>query len=145
MSTNSDSNTGVDVSMAGLVLQVIVLVAFIVAFVDYMVRYWRSGQAQTFGWRMTAFFVGLSAAIILILTRCIYRVAELREGYDGDLIKHEIPFIILEGIVIVLAAVALCFGHPGLVFNKSEVTNSVSQTEKGVASGSESNNSAIRH
>ncbi|KAI1052212.1 Envelope glycoprotein gp160 [Fusarium irregulare] len=137
MSTESDSQVGVDVSMAGLVLQVVVLVAFIAAFSDYMIRYWRSGQAQAFGWRMTAFFLGLSTSIILILTRCIYRVAELREGYDGDLIKHEIPFIILEGVVIVLAAVALCFGHPGLVFNKSEVTNSVSQVEKGVTSGSD--------
>jgi len=137
MSTESDSQVGVDVSMAGLVLQVVVLVAFIAAFSDYMIRYWRSGQAQAFGWRMTAFFLGLSASIILILTRCIYRVAELREGYDGDLIKHEVPFIILEGVVIVLAAVALCFGHPGLVFNKSEVTNSVSQVEKGVTSGSD--------
>ncbi|KAJ4141555.1 Envelope glycoprotein gp160 [Fusarium equiseti] len=137
MSTESDSQVGVDVSMAGLVLQVVVLVAFIAAFSDYMIRYWRSGQAQAFGWRMTAFFLGLSASIILILTRCIYRVAELREGYDGDLIKHEVPFIILEGIVIVLAAVALCFGHPGLVFNKSEITNSVSQVEKGVTSGSD--------
>ncbi|CAF3469251.1 unnamed protein product [Fusarium graminearum] len=139
MSTESSSTAGVDISMAGLALQVIVLVAFIAAFADYMIRYWRSGKAQAFGWRMTAFFVGLSAAIILILARCIYRVAELREGYDGELIKHEIPFIILEGVVIVLAAIALFFGHPGLVFNKSEVTNSVSQTEKGVASGSDNN------
>ncbi|KAM0363366.1 hypothetical protein ACHAO7_001665 [Fusarium culmorum] len=139
MSTESSSTAGVDISMAGLALQVIVLVAFIAAFSDYMIRYWRSGKAQAFGWRMTAFFVGLSAAIILILARCIYRVAELREGYDGELIKHEIPFIILEGVVIVLAAIALFFGHPGLVFNKSEVTNSVSQTEKGVTSGSDTN------
>ncbi|KAF5024458.1 hypothetical protein F66182_3467 [Fusarium sp. NRRL 66182] len=140
MSTESDSDVGVDVSMAGLVLQVIILVAFIAAFADYMIRYLRSGQAKAFGWRLSTFFAGLSAAIILILTRCIYRVAELREGYDGELIKHEIPFIILEGVVIVLAAIALCFGHPGLVFNKGEVTNAVSQTEKGVTSSSASNN-----
>ncbi|RGP81133.1 rta1 like family [Fusarium longipes] len=140
MSTTPGNTTGVDVSMAGLALQVIVLVAFIAAFSDYMIRYWRSGRAQAFGWRMIAFFLGLSAAIILILTRCIYRVAELRDGYSGDLIKHEIPFIILEGVVIVLAAVSLFFGHPGLVFNKPEITNAVSQTEKGVTSGSDINN-----
>ncbi|KAM0436719.1 hypothetical protein ACHAPT_002430 [Fusarium lateritium] len=132
MSTSSDSSLGVDISMAGLILQVIVLFLFIVTFADYMFRYWRSGHASNFGWRLNTFFAGLSASIILILTRCIYRVAELREGYDGELIKHEIPFIILEGVVIVLAAVALCFGHPGLVFNKPEYTNSVSQSEKGV-------------
>ncbi|KAM0562070.1 hypothetical protein ACHAPJ_002514 [Fusarium lateritium] len=140
MSTSDDGDVGVDVSMAGLALQVIVLVAFIAAFADYMIRYLMSGQAKTFNWRLKTFFLGLSASIILILTRCIYRVAELREGYDGDLIKHEIPFIILEGIVIVLAGLALCFGHPGLVFNKSEVLNSVSQTEKGATSSSDSNN-----
>ncbi|KAF4457496.1 hypothetical protein F53441_546 [Fusarium austroafricanum] len=140
MSTSSDNNVGVDVSMAGLVLQVVVLVAFIAAFSDYMIRYVRSNQAKAFTWREIAFFAGLSSSIILVLTRCIYRVAELREGYDGDLIKHEIPFIILEGVVIVLAAVALFFGHPGLVFNKPQVISSVSQTEKGVAAGSDSNN-----
>ncbi|UPK89664.1 hypothetical protein LCI18_000599 [Fusarium solani-melongenae] len=131
MSTSSDNDVGVDISMAGLILQVIILFLFIVAFSDYMIRYWRSGRAANFGWRLKAFFAGLSAAIILILTRCIYRVAELKDGYDGELIKHEIPFIILEGVMIVLAAIALCFGHPGLVFNKPEYTNAVSESEKG--------------
>ncbi|KAF4995796.1 hypothetical protein FDECE_12683 [Fusarium decemcellulare] len=131
MSTSSDSNVGVDVSMAGLILQVIVLVLFIIAFVDYMFRYWRSGRGSSFSWRLNAFFAGLSASILLILTRCVFRVAELQDGYDGDLIKHEIPFIILEGAVIVLAALALCWGHPGLVFNKQERINSSDSVEMG--------------
>jgi hypothetical protein len=114
LSTSDDSQIGVDISMAGLILQVIVIVAFVVAFADYMVRYWRSGHMDSFGWRVKAFFVGLAASIILILTRCIYRVAELQDGYSGELITHEIPFIILEGVVIVLASIALMWGHPGL-------------------------------
>ncbi|KAM5351246.1 hypothetical protein ACJ41O_003969 [Fusarium nematophilum] len=137
LSTESDSEggaqTGVDISMAGLALQVIVIFFFIVAFGDYMFRYLRSGRASSFGWRLNTFFAGLTASILLILARCAYRVAELREGYDGDLIKHEIPFIILEGVVIVLACLALCFGHPGLVFNKHERTVTSSDSEKGVS------------
>ncbi|KYK60204.1 RTA1 like protein family [Drechmeria coniospora] len=122
MSTNSDGqdNTGVDISMAGLALQVIVLTAFVVCFADYMIRYWRSGRTAAFTWRIKAFFAGLSVAITLILARCAYRVAELRDGYRGELIKEEVPFIILEGVFIVLASMALFFGHPGLVFKRDE-------------------------
>ncbi|KAF4982340.1 hypothetical protein FZEAL_2016 [Fusarium zealandicum] len=142
LSTSSDnSDLGVDLSMAGLVLQVVVLVIFIATFGDYMFRYLRSGRAAHFHWRLIAFFAGLCTAIILVLARCIYRVAELREGYDGDLIKHEIPFILLEGVVIVLAAVALFFGHPGLVFNKTERL-STADTEKGTVNSSTNGSSS---
>ena len=122
LSTNSSSGdrSGVNVSMAGLVLQVIVLTAFTACFADYMIRYWRSGRRIGPGRRLTVFFVGLASAIILILVRCAYRVAELRDGYNGELIKEEVPFIILEGVLILLASVALCFGHPGSVFDRKQ-------------------------
>jgi len=120
MSTNSDGSNdlGVDISQAGLSLQVIVLSAFIIAFADYMLRYVRSGRSSGFGWRLKAFFSGLTTATFLILARCAYRVAELRDGYDGNLIKEEAPFIVLEGVFVVLAAGALCFGHPGLALER---------------------------
>ncbi|KPM42699.1 hypothetical protein AK830_g3899 [Neonectria ditissima] len=139
-STDGD-DIGIDISMAGLVLQVIVIVLFIICFVDYMWRYWRSGHAARFTWRLQTFFAGLSAAIILILVRCTYRVAELREGYDGDLIKHEIPFIVLEGVMVILAAGALCFGHPGLLIKPTDGNQTDSSNrEKGLGgSSSESN------
>ncbi|KAJ6446665.1 RTA1 like protein family [Purpureocillium lavendulum] len=132
MSTNSDGDnkTGVDVSMAGLALQVIVLTAFVACFADYMFRYWRSGRSSGFGWRITAFFLGLTTSIMLILARCAYRVAELRDGYDGELIKEEVPFIVLEGVLIVVAALALCFGHPGLVFDREAPRKSSRDSEE---------------
>lgn len=123
LSTNSgkggsSSNLGVDMSMAGLALQVVVLTAFIGAFADYMIRYLRVHGTSSFTWRDQTFFAGLTAASLLILTRCAYRVAELKDGYNGKLIREETPFIILEGGVIALAAFSLCFGHPGLVFDR---------------------------
>lgn len=122
LSTNStgEDRTGVDISMAGLALQVIVLTAFAACFADYMVRYVRSDGARKFDRRLRSFFGGLVTATLLILARCAYRVAELKDGYDGHLIHEEAPFIVLEGVLIVLAAVALCFGHPGLVFGREE-------------------------
>ncbi|KJZ72942.1 hypothetical protein HIM_07705 [Hirsutella minnesotensis 3608] len=120
MSTDSSGSNkaGENISMAGLALQVVILTAFIAAFADYMFRYWRSGRLMGFGGRIGIFFFGLTASTLLILVRCAYRVAELRDGYNGTLIKEEIPFIVLEGVVIVLAGFALCLGHPGLVFDR---------------------------
>ncbi|KAK1255066.1 hypothetical protein MKX08_009061 [Trichoderma sp. CBMAI-0020] len=124
LSTILTGNSGVNVSMAGLVLQVIVLVIFSAAFADYMIRYIRSQRRQfqgqaVFGRRFGAFFGGLTAAIVLILARCAYRVAELQEGYDSALFHDQISFIVLEGVLIALAVVALCFGHPGLMFSQT--------------------------
>lgn len=127
------NQTGVNVSMAGLALQVIVLTAFVAAFGDYMFRYWRSGRFVGFGWRIKAFFFGLTSSILLILARCAYRVAELRDGYHGVLIKEEVPFIVLEGVLIVLACLALCLGHPGLVFDRSAPNKGSHDDESGTA------------
>ncbi|KAG5976135.1 hypothetical protein E4U55_007486 [Claviceps digitariae] len=137
MSTTStgDDRSGVNISMAGLALQVIVLTAFAGCFADYMIRYVRSDKARKFDWRLRSFFGGLVTSTLLILARCAYRVAELKDGYDGHLIREEAPFIVLEGVLIVLAAVALCFGHPGLVFGREE-------TAEGSKSLGEENGSA---
>lgn len=124
LSTILTGNIGVDISMAGLVLQVIVLVIFSAAFADYMIRYIRSGRRQlqrhvVSGWRFGAFFGGLTSAIVLILGRCAYRVAELQAGYSSALFHDQVTFIVLEGVFIALAVVALCFGHPGLMFSQT--------------------------
>jgi hypothetical protein len=124
LSSTVTGQLGVNVSMAGLVLQVIVLVIFSAAFADYMIRYILSGRRQfqgqgISGWRFGAFFGGLTTAIILILARCAYRVAELQAGYNSALFHDQVPFIVLEGVLVALAVAALCFGHPGLMFSQT--------------------------
>ncbi|ATY60176.1 RTA1 like [Cordyceps militaris] len=117
--------TGVNISMAGLILQVVVMVLFIAAFADYMARLLRSGRARDKlrGWRTAIFFAGLAAACVFVLTRCAYRVAELKDGYAGKLFREESLFIVLESVMVVLAGVALLFGSPGMVFDKPAVRN----------------------
>lgn len=120
------TRTGVNISQAGLCLQVVVLFVFMVAFADYMVRLARSGHArgELGSPRSIAFFSGLVAASLLILTRCAFRVAELRDGYGGSLFREEVPFIVLEGIMVVLAGSVLMAGNPGIFFDKPSVRNS---------------------
>ncbi|KID75646.1 Efflux pump himE [Metarhizium brunneum] len=135
--TKGSSDTGVNITMAGLVLQVVVIFVFVVAFADYMVRYTRHPGTQALTPRVRLFLSFLGLAVVLILGRSVYRAYELSKGYRGsDLITDEGLFIGLEGVLIIIAAFALCVGHPGLLFSpKANVagSNSASDVEKQVA------------
>jgi hypothetical protein len=99
--TNGSSDTGVNITMAGLVLQVVVIFLFIVAFADYMVRYIRDPITQALTSRVRVFLSFLALAVVLILGRSIYRAYELSQGYrDSDLITDEGLFIGLEGVYV---------------------------------------------
>lgn len=85
--------------MAGLVLQVVVLFLFIVAFADYMIRYIRDPRTQSLTSRVRMFLSFLALAAVLILGRSIYRAYELSKGYrDSHLIRDQGLFIGLEGV-----------------------------------------------
>jgi magnesium-transporting ATPase (P-type) len=126
---------GVDISMGGLILQVVVLFLFTIAFSDYMWRYLSRNGASALTWRLKAFFAGLIVAIIAIFARCAFRVAELKDGFDGEMITHEIPFIILESGLMVVGAAALMYGHPGLALKPEDIAarEKIADAERGMS------------
>lgn len=116
--SEGSSDTGVNIALAGLGLQVAVLFIFCLVFGDYLIRYFRMGSATALTMRIRLFFGFFSTSIILILGRCAYRCYELSKGYqNSDLITDEALFIGLEGVLIILAVFALCIGHPGFLFS----------------------------
>ncbi|SPJ78898.1 related to parasitic phase-specific protein PSP-1 [Fusarium torulosum] len=118
-SSSGASQVGVDVAMAGLILQLIMLVAFSVLFADYMFQYLRSKATRSFQSRDKLFFTFLAISVLTTLARCIFRCYELKEGYSGELIKHEDLFIALEGVLIIVAVFCLGIAHPGFIFNRT--------------------------
>lgn len=46
----------------------------------------------------------------------MYRIIELAQGFGGTIANEEIPFLILEGPMIMVAMLALTLFHPGWVF-----------------------------
>lgn len=104
MSTNSDgaSQTGVNIALFGLSFQVFTLVVFISLSIDYAVRYTRAAKTGSAGRivdkQFKLFVVFLALATLSIFTRCVYRIAELSEGYSGPLLRDEGLFIGLEGV-----------------------------------------------
>ncbi|PVH68839.1 RTA1-domain-containing protein [Cadophora sp. DSE1049] len=118
-SSSGGSQVGVNIAMAGLVLQVVMLVVFSALFADYMIRYLRSNESRHFGQRDRFFFGFLALAVLSTLARCIFRAYELKEGYHGEAITHEDLYIGLEGVLIVVAVFCLFVSHPGFVFNRT--------------------------
>lgn len=97
-----DPATGTHIMVAGLSFQVASMTLFILLALEYM---WRVRRIEKDTARLPVsktklgLFVGFfSLAVVCIFIRCIYRVIELSEGWEGALIKNETIFIVLEGV-----------------------------------------------
>lgn len=128
---NEDPTVGNNIMIAGLAFQVLTLLIFIILALDFAARTTRRirelGQDALdprhaklrSSWQFKGFIVALCLATLCVFTRCVYRVAELSEGWSGHLIKTQKYFIGLEGAVIVVAVLSLNFFHPGLCFREA--------------------------
>ena len=122
---------GTDIMIAGLAFQVVVMFVFIVLAGDFAYRTYRNvkrnGRANTLDPRHDAlrrsfafrgFIVALMLATILIFTRCVFRVAELSEGWDGELAKDEPLFYGLESTPVVVAVLLLNIFNPNFCYKE---------------------------
>jgi hypothetical protein len=123
------SRTGVNIMIAGLVSQVITMSLFLALWCDFTLSTRRAKISGSLSrtqpplydqLRSTRNFIlfqwSLFAATVLIFVRCLYRVAELWDGFSGHLANEEVTFMIFEGPLIILAITAITFFHPGRVF-----------------------------
>lgn len=120
---------GSDIMIAGLVTQVVTLLAFGILAADYAIRVYRNRQhlnPATASLRNTLrfklFIVALWIAYFGILIRCTYRVAELAGGWtrSNHILREQGLFIGLDSVPVALAAIALNIWHPGYCFPKEE-------------------------
>jgi len=126
-SQNHDNpETGTHVMVAGLAFQVFTLSLFMLLCAEYA---WRV-RTTTLSLnpitsklrasiRFRGFLVALALSTLLIYIRSIYRVIELAEGWRGALISKETYFIVLEGVMVIIAVLVLNVFHPGLGFQDS--------------------------
>ena len=105
LSTQSDgsSKVGVNLGLAGLSLQVVVIFVFIVLSIQYAFRYRkdvRAGKVSGDGFdaKFKLFVVFISLAIIVIFIRCVFRIYELTDGYSGSAFHDQGAFIGLESV-----------------------------------------------
>ena len=103
---NRSARTGTHIMVAGLSFQVASMTLFILLASEYLLRVKRLDRragSRIFRLpvsraRLSIFAAFFSLAIICIFIRCIYRVIELSEGWEGTLIHDQTDFIVLEGV-----------------------------------------------
>lgn len=140
---NEDPKLGNNIMLTGLVVQVVTMLAFILLAVDFAIRTMRRiAQLDTQAaldprhaklrqsWKFKGFLISLSISTLCIFTRCVYRVAELSEGWQGHLIKTQKYFIILEGAIVIVAVLALNLFHPGFCFKEAMDVSVVQSSTK---------------
>lgn len=65
--------------------------------------------------------VAVTAAVIFIYIRCVYRVVELQQGFDGYLVRHETFIMTLDASMIAIAGLIFVPFHPVFVFGPENV------------------------
>ncbi|KIM93548.1 hypothetical protein OIDMADRAFT_46178 [Oidiodendron maius Zn] len=124
--SGKNPNTGDNIMIAGLSIQVVTLLIFMILCVDFALRSYKRYRSmgedafdqnpifvQTRGSLRFKGFVGtLTLATICIFWRSVYRVAELSEGWTGNLIRHQWLFVGFEGIMVIVTCLALNVFNP---------------------------------
>jgi hypothetical protein len=129
---NHSAAVGNHIMLSGLCFQVFTLLIFIMLAVDFALKTYRRvrvlGKEEALdprhdklrrSLRFRGFLIALTFATLCVFTRCVYRVAELSEGWNGHLIKTQKYFIGLEGAIVVAGVLAMNAFHPGFCFREA--------------------------
>ncbi|EJT79167.1 hypothetical protein GGTG_04255 [Gaeumannomyces tritici R3-111a-1] len=136
---NEPTSDGDNIMIAGLAFQVFTMFCFIACALDFFWRVWKqSGSRDTASKadfvsvpdehgarakvrsspRFRGFLAALALATLCVFWRCVYRVVELAQGWDGPLMARQDLFIGCEGVMIAVACLVLNVFHPALCFGE---------------------------
>ncbi|KAL8779023.1 MAG: hypothetical protein Q9213_007138 [Squamulea squamosa] len=132
----STQDAGSHLMLAGIVWQVFTLIVFAALAGDFVLRASRARSSLTLAasellrsTKFKLFSTGLIVSFLAILIRCVYRIAELAGGWKNDIMQNEAEFIVLEGVVIVVAVICQTAFHPGYCFPPMQLKNRVASKE----------------
>ncbi|PSN68500.1 hypothetical protein BS50DRAFT_367167 [Corynespora cassiicola Philippines] len=108
--TEAQRQLGANLVTASLCLQAALFGAFGLLAAQFQIRATKA-KVLTKDLRTVLYVLYVSATIVTI--RCIYRLAEYIEGWDGVLYKNEVFFWIFEAIIMFLNTALLNLYHPG--------------------------------
>jgi hypothetical protein len=118
-------DTGNWIIVAGIAFQVATMAFCGLLAAEYVFRFmrgqWRVGQAVESQRepglnKASLFHFAVVFAYITVLIRCIYRVPEMTGGWGNPKMRIEKEFLLLDGLMIALASIALTVFHPGIFY-----------------------------
>ncbi|KAJ6114248.1 hypothetical protein N7486_000026 [Penicillium sp. IBT 16267x] len=63
--------------------------------------------------RMRLIIAAVVCAYFTVLIRCIYRIPEMAGGWSSPEMRREIPFMVLDGMMIAISTLSFTLVHPG--------------------------------
>lgn len=114
---------GTNLMITGVIFQVVILSFFGYFLVEYAIRTNRrrdqlsAESVKLFkSTQFRCFMFAIGIAFLGIFIRCVYRIPELTGGWRSELMRNEVDFIVLEGVMIVISVAVLTIFHPGYCF-----------------------------
>lgn len=115
-------NAGDDLIVFGIAFQVFTMTVCGCLSLDFFLRLRKgrlsdsSDDSNTYYPKFRYYCYAIVFAYFTILIRCIYRIPEMAGGWGNPRMREEATFLILDGLMIALAATALTVAHPGIMF-----------------------------
>lgn len=127
MAIGSMSTTGQSIVLAGLILQIITFVLFLVTAIVFEKRMKACSATETphVGSPWKKHLLSLYAVSAMILLRSVFRVIEYGLGNDGYLLANEWPTYVLDAVPMFIAMVCFAYWYP------SELQPSLIKSESG--------------
>ncbi|KAJ9502310.1 hypothetical protein LTR99_001161 [Exophiala xenobiotica] len=123
--TQDQQDLGDNLMMAGICWQVAALAFFAATALVYILRRKRGLKSTPFSLeaattlrdtKFRLFALGVVLAWLTIFIRCVYRIIEMAGGWRNSIMQNETGFIVLEGVMIVIATACQTIFHPGFCF-----------------------------
>jgi hypothetical protein len=109
-----DTKPGTNTMVAGIVFQLVSISVFVYCAIDFLRRTTRAGLIKMGKMDSTNCIVfAMIISVVFIYIRSIYRVVELAQGWTGYIITHEVFFIALDGVMMIVAVGIFNIFHPG--------------------------------
>ena len=126
-SSTSMRDIGSNVTIGGLVVQLLFFGFFVIVAAVFHVRINRSPTSKSrterdmtrgLGWKQrnwVTVLLGLYIVSVLILVRSIFGLIEYKYGFDGYLMTHEAFMYIFDALLMFIAMVVLNVYHPAVI------------------------------
>lgn len=109
-----DTAPGTNTMVAGIVFQLVSISVFVYCAFDFLRRTTRTGLIKVGKMDSINYMIlAMMISVVFIYIRSIYRVVELAQGWTGYVMTHEVFFIILDGVMMIVAVGVFNIFHPG--------------------------------
>jgi exosortase/archaeosortase len=112
------SNVGTHIMVAGICWQMFSMAIFVTLVILFIINVVRARLQLPH--KLRVFCGGMALVTVMIFVRCIYRTIELLGGWKGYIITHEVYFITLEEVPMLIALLTFNVFHPGQYTNDIE-------------------------